>query len=386
MRILFVCVGDPSTDPRIRKELQHLRSRGFDDIGVMALFTHNDANVVCWHDGFVDRCPLFRVNSRAASHVRQAVLGMKPDVVHVHELDALWPVLTSWGEADVQAVIDGSSAAESGVSVERLPMRMIYEAHEYERGRYNVKAERIQRAVRCSSIADEIIHVSPAIVDETERVVGRRPHLIPNSFMRRPRPIERGRAWRAAEPKPFERVVSFCGNVTVGRGLDVLAEAMRILGRRWKLVVMGDVKDASVAGELQRGNDVRFIGRAPYPYPHEKDSIVEWIAGVDVGINVVDTTVPSYRMALPNKLFEYGFSGVPIVSNHQVDVVSLTREFDLGRIANVSGRSEDLEIDAPRLAAEIAMAAEGPTPKTDEFIDAWCWEETGGKVMDLLYL
>ena len=372
MRILFVCVSDPTSDPRVRKELQHLRSRGFDDIGVMALYTPREENVVCWHDGFVDGCPLFRVNSRAASLTREAVLGLKPDVVHVHELDALWSVLTTWSGENVQKIESGSAAADSGVSVERLPMRLIYEAHEYERGRYNVSDERIKRTTLVAGIADEVIVVSPAIVDEFEKVFGVRPHMIPNSFKRRPIPKRTGRD------------VAFCGNVTVGRGLDILGEAMRLLRGR-KLVVFGAVKDEAVAADLSRGNDVEFMGRAPYPYPHEPDSLIERLSTAVVGINLVDLRVESYRMALPNKLFEYGFAGVRVVSNPQKDVVDLTHRFDLGSIADVAGCSEYLEADAPRLATAISMAMDAH-PKTQEFIDEWCWEETGAKVLDSLYL
>lgn len=384
MRILFVCFSEQ--DPRVRKELQHLRSRGFHDIGVLALYTHNDDNVVCWHDGFVDRYPVFRVNSRAASCAREAALGLKPDVIHVHELDALWAMLTVWDSDDVRAVDDGSDAADSGVRLEPMPMRLIYEAHEWERGRNGVSPERIKRSDLCADFVDEAIVVSPAIALEFERTFGRRPHVIPNSFMRRQAndPDTWGHALAVSRPRSGDRVVAFCGNVTPGRGLDVLAEAMRQLGEGWRLVVLGDVKDQSVADDLVRGNITHFLGRAPYPYPHESDSLVEWLRGVDVGINLVDMRVPSYRMALPNKLFEYAFAGTPVVSNGQADVVRLTTEYNLGAIANVTGHPDDVEADTPRLVEAIRPAVTA-APRTDKFVRDWCWEAKGGVVMDALY-
>jgi glycosyltransferase involved in cell wall biosynthesis len=381
MRVLFVCFSE--RDPRVRKELQHLRARGLRDVGVMQLYQHNDANIVCWHDGFVDGYPVFRVNSRAASHAREAAIAMKPDVVHVHELDSLWAMLSVWEDDNIQAVDGGADAADSGVRIEALPMRMIYEAHEWERGRNGASAERVKRSDLCAGFANEVIVVSPAIAIEFENTFGRRPRVIPNSFRKRAR-VGAGRIVRTLEPGPGEHVIAFCGNVTHGRGLDVLAEAMRQLGRGYRLVILGDVREQDVLDDLMRGNDAHVMGRAPYPYPHEKDSLVEWLGGISAGVNLVDMRIPSYRMALPNKFFEYGFAGVPVVSNGQADVVRLTTEYNLGCIANVTGIPTDVEVDAPRLACAIKEAV-WCTPRTDAFVRDWCWEATGAVVMDEFY-
>ena len=387
MRILFVCCSDPRIDCRVRKELKWLRQRGFDDIGILFLFGERPENVVFWHAAMLDGYPLFAVNSRAASMVRDVVAQLKPDVVHVHELDALWPLLAEWDAKALRRIEAGSTAADSGVRISRPKgLRIIYDAHEYEPARHMPRqgpggaVERRQRDRLCVPHVDEMIVVSPSIVRQTERDHGITPHLVPNTL-----PREAARQPRRAA-NDEQRTVVFSGAVTWSRGLKVAARAVELLG--WRLKLVGPA-NKYIAADLMRHAGVELVGKKPYPYWGVKQSMLDHLAGADLALNFVDLSVPSYQMALPNKIFEYAWAGVFSISNKQHDVADLYRDYHIGAVVDADGR-DDLtlaeEIDSAEHLAGHMLTYAGIRIDSPWFVQEWCFEATGGEVLDRLYL
>lgn len=365
MRVVhFVVVRNVEHEIRLRKTLQWMKHRGCDPMqhGVVVGGRNEGRDQPMWLSGKLDGFPVFRVHTQAAGMARQLIEGLKPTIIHAHELAALWALVYVDGEA-----------------VEKPSARLIYEAHEYEPGRAMPFAEEGQRETNCAwerkavPLVDDMIVVSPAIQDATERDHGFRPHLIPNTFMRRV-------GLRCNTTR--DRVIAFSGNVTHCRGLEVAVPAIKSLGGGWVVRVFGDQRHEPTVQVLE-SIGAQFIGRLDYPYPDVEQSLVEGLASCDVGINLVDLRVPSYQMALPNKFFEYAMAGTPIVANRQADVARLIEEYSLGVVVDIDGHTVNDET-VGALADGIRRAV-NVKPRTEEFAQAWCWEATGGPVIDELY-
>jgi glycosyltransferase involved in cell wall biosynthesis len=57
-----------------------------------------------------------------------------------------------------------------------------------------------------------------------------------------------------------------------------------------------------------------------------------YTGSADVGVNSVEPTCLSYKYSLPNKLFEYIQSEIPVITNPLPDCVALINEYKVGKI------------------------------------------------------
>jgi len=359
MRVLqFILTRDIRHETRLLKDVHWLKKRGFDDIGIVTGFYDSDRRVVCWYAGQIDGVPVLKLNSGAASHARELILRLKPDVVHVHELDALWALLSVW-EGDQFVGVDKPK-----------DLRVIFEAHEYEPGRNMPDAtpeqrqDRIDKYHQLVPLVDDMIVVSPSIRLQTREDLGIVPELIPNVPIATIDPVERE-----------EGRVVFCGNVTRGRGLDVVCSAMHQLDG-YQLELVGDTRitDEELVQELAD------VG-ASFAGLKKPNELLGHLTGACAGIDLVDSRVESYRMALPNKFFEYAFAGVPVVANSQEDVRWLIGEYSLGTWVDVSGHN----VEESGQVADAIRKASTVEPRTADFVQEWGWEATGGCALDYLY-
>ena len=75
------------------------------------------------------------------------------------------------------------------------------------------------------------------------------------------------------------------------------------------------------------GDRVRIIPPVPYK------ELLEWTSSADVGVNVAN---PSYSLNvqyfLPNKLFEYIMSGLPVLTSPLRAMVEVVKRYDVGRV------------------------------------------------------
>jgi glycosyltransferase involved in cell wall biosynthesis len=99
---------------------------------------------------------------------------------------------------------------------------------------------------------------------------------------------------------------------------------------------------------------VEFAGAVP---PQE---LLGAISTASVGLALIQPVCLSYRMSLPNKLFEYVAAGVPVLGSDLPAIGSLVREHEIGlvaqpdQVADVASKlSEMLE---PRRNAALRQA------------------------------
>ena len=154
-------------------------------------------------------------------------------------------------------------------------------------------------------------------------------------------------------------VALYVGSLTSGRGLETSIKAMALVpGARLKL--LGPGRDDYRAGlvELARregvAERVEFAGAVP---PQE---LLGAISTASVGLALIQPVCLSYRMSLPNKLFEYVAAGVPVLGSDLPAIGSLVREHGIGlvaqpdQVADVASKlSEMLE---PRRNAALRQA------------------------------
>lgn len=270
--------------------------------------------------------------------------GLRPDVLHAHDSNALVPVaLAAW----------------------RLDVPFVYDAHDLWLGRPRRERGRIAfglqqawyRAVQRVLVprAAATLTVSPPIAEHLRRRYGlRRVVLVPNY----PDPKDgRGRVGRRLHDlpggdriAPDRPIVLYLGGLMAGRGLETLVDAIALLDRP-QLVLLGD---GLMAGPLTARAAARGIGHRVHLLPPvPPDEVVAVARSADVGVSPIPPSCDNYRMSLPNKLFQYLAAGIPVVASDFPQV----RE-----VVEGSGGGVVADPNSPRAMAQaIASVLDDPT-------------------------
>lgn len=110
-----------------------------------------------------------------------------------------------------------------------------------------------------------------------------------------------------------------------GRGLEVLLEAFKSLPDSYQIVFMGE---GTLQPELEKANagytNIHFHRTVPY------SQILDYTSSCDVGLSLFENTCLSHYYALPNKVFEYIKSNLPILASNFPEMRNLVKSYDCG--------------------------------------------------------
>jgi glycosyltransferase involved in cell wall biosynthesis len=143
----------------------------------------------------------------------------------------------------------------------------------------------------------------------------------------------------------------YVGKVTFGRGIeDLLRLLTKLPGIHFAVVGPCDVFTYKKFLNLSRKLNIeeRFTILPPVNFK----KVVNYIRGADLGVISIDTTTLSYRLAMPNKLFEMTFAEIPIIAKKGlVEIEEFINEIGNGKIVDFE-RCEALEYQITKLFDE----------------------------------
>ena len=274
----------------------------------------------------------------------QSVLrNTRPGILHAHDADALQSV--------------GPVAA-------RLRVPFVYDSHELWLGRTARGRSRIYDLLnrlwyrwiegRYVPRASLVMVANPGVAPELERryrisgvaIVPNYPaeagEITPRNF----RELPEGRAIPADVP-----LVLYVGGVMPHRGLEELLAAMAELPEA-HLICLGAEGGITSAIEAE----IRRLGlasRAHLIRPVPSEEVVPYAASATIGVSIVQPASLSYRLALPNKLFQYMAAGIPVVASDFPDVRRVVEGSGAGVVVDPA--------DPHAVAAAIRRLIDDPT-------------------------
>jgi glycosyltransferase involved in cell wall biosynthesis len=120
-------------------------------------------------------------------------------------------------------------------------------------------------------------------------------------------------------------VFIYVGALAEGRGIEILLEAFQNPLVKSHIVFMGfGPLKQEILKNVQGLNNIHFHN----PVPH--DEVVKIVKHADVGLCFLQNISLSDYFCLPNKLFEYIFSGTPVLATNFPDISNLIYEYNLG--------------------------------------------------------
>jgi glycosyltransferase involved in cell wall biosynthesis len=174
---------------------------------------------------------------------------------------------------------------------------------------------------------------------------------------------------------PDVQIALYQGNLQPDRGLDRLILAATHLERNIVIVLMGRGIGATQA-ELEdliarEGVSDRVKIIPPVPYTE----LLDWTASADVGLIIYSPNQSlNHRMCLPNKLFEYLMSGLPVLASPLDAIVEVIKTYDAGKIvpslapADIAASINDMLSDITALTRMSHNALEAAQRDL-------CWEK-----------
>ena len=207
-----------------------------------------------------------------------------------------------------------------------------------------------------------VMVANPGVAPELERRYGvGGVAIVPNY------PVETGevaprdlRDLPGAEAIPVNAaVVLYVGGIMAHRGVEELLDAVSGLPEAHLVCLgAGGGITATIEDEIrQRGLEDRVHLVRPVP----SEEVVPYAASATVGVSIVQPASLSYRLALPNKLFQYMAAGIPVVASDFPDVKGVVEGSGAGVVVDptdpraVAAAIRRL-IDDPSLARSMGAA------------------------------
>jgi glycosyltransferase involved in cell wall biosynthesis len=338
--VLHISHTDVRSDSRILKELEAHRQGGNYEVHAIGVISsegnpigeiHPEISVESinlvsnrskWNPRFLRHAlTLVELVFRAT---RKAV-RIRPDIVHCHDTLVL-PI------GLIVKLITGAN--------------LVYDAHELESDK-NGQTKILSWATLMIEKAswrsvDLLVSVSPSILDWYDEKFGKKKNvLVLNSPLVIEAPFDskvdekRSRYFHDHYEIPYQSLVFlYIGNLSRGRGIEKILEAFLSVEIESHVVFMGYGDLSNVIGGQAAANDNVHLH-----LPVEHSKVVQLAKSADIGLCFVERVSLSDYYCLPNKLFEYAFSAIPVLASNFPDLKNYVERYGLGTCSDVNPAS-----------------------------------------------
>ena len=169
------------------------------------------------------------------------------------------------------------------------------------------------------------------------------------------------------------------GAVNKDRGLEESIEAFTYLPETYHLLIIGtgDVYQTLVEKtERLKLKQVHFLGQIPF------SELAAYTIQADLGVSLEKSTNLNYRYALPNKVFDYLASGVPILVSPLTELCAILDKHDVGKLLP-SHEPKEIAVTIETIFAnrnQLAIWKEN----TQKACEEYCWENEEKKLISIL--
>lgn len=135
------------------------------------------------------------------------------------------------------------------------------------------------------------------------------------------------------------------GVINKGRGIDIMIDAFKNVVRSNHLVVMGfGALESKVIEASKEYQNIHFM---PAVKP---DEIPLYTSGADIGLIVAENFGLSYFYGMPNKLFEYLYCGLPVITSDFPEMGKIVNDYQCGwtispEVSELANKINQMDLD-----------------------------------------
>lgn len=220
------------------------------------------------------------------------------------------------------------------------------------------------------------VTVSYPIAEIYRKLYGTKFNVVRNFPVKRD--ISEGSKTRMQNKYKGKQCIIYQGALNIGRGLELMIEAMQYVDNAIFIVAgTGDIDQElrTMVNEMGLTGKVKFKGRL---LPEQLFPITD---SCDIGISLEEDLGLNYRYALPNKIFDYIQSRVPVLCSALPEMSRIVRTYGVG-IATEERNPKKLAGIIKFMLEERANGAwKGALDKS---ADELCWENESQVYLDIL--
>ena len=218
---------------------------------------------------------------------------------------------------------------------------LVYDAHELESQKNSQSAFESELTFWLEKVAWRKIKlffsVSPAILMWYNLKFGKKNSALILNTPQVDSSKEKKRSFKTKEKKYFHnrfniakqrRIFVYLGHLFLGRGIEILIQVFKKQNIKSHLVFIGS-NDTVGARKLAGVSE-----KIHFHPPVSHDKVVNICRHADYGFCLIQDVSLSDRLSLPNKLFEYAFSGIPVVASRLPEITRFVQKYRLGVCVN----------------------------------------------------
>lgn len=296
---------------------------------------------------------------------------LEPDVLHVHDIHLLG--------AGVQA---RRRLAARG---RRVPL--VYDAHEFVPGMTGgdpvVEAAYQRMEAELVGEADALITVSEPIADalQDRYRLPRRPAVVLNTPSAGPAPAADADVRSAAGVAADAPLLVYSGVLGRLRNVPTIIRALALLdGAHFAAVCVPNAHYPVARALLDVAADAGVADRVHLVEPVDPEHIIDFLRTADVGVHPMVRGLANHEMALPNKLFDYVYAGLPVAVSDVAEMERFVHEWGVG---------ETFDPDDPAALAAAVSVVLADLPgfrartASEELRAAYSWEHQAARIAEL---
>ena len=173
------------------------------------------------------------------------------------------------------------------------------------------------------------------------------------------------------------KIIIYQGVILKGRGILPVFRALQSL-ENCVFVIFGsgprENEFRALAKSLNVDDRVYFFGKVPYNELHN------YTSSADLGVSFIEPITLSYRLALPNKLFEYCMARIPVLASDLPAIREIFNEFPVGELVPVGATPQEFVQAIKRLIER----KETYVNACDEAAQICCYDRQEDGILKLL--
>ena len=336
MKVISLLVTSFVNDNRVYRMAKGLSMAGF-PATVVAWKKGDVATKECFNGVDVERVELSSLNWK----VPRLLLGRIHYLEYTTRVIARYRHVDVWHCNDYEAYVIGVLA-----KMTRPKLKLVYDCHELESHR-NGKSWFMKILVRTFEHmfikwSRLVITVSPSIREYYKTVFNLKEVALIRNLPNEMNVLRSNTLREKLGLENNQRIFLYQGMLGKGRGIEVLLSAFQARKDKDAVIVFmgfGVLKELIESHALSNKN-IFFVPAVSYA------EIPLYTGSADVGVNSVEPTCLSYKYSLPNKLFEYIQSEIPVLTNPLPDCAALVNEYQVGKVIpswNANGINEVID-------------------------------------------